>query len=65
MNKTLVVIFSLLALTISGCASSPDQKPSGTNRDAQYRMLVQKDKIIEVINRNAATKVKRPDKADD
>ena len=51
MMKAMVVIFSFLVLVISGCAGSPNPKPPGANMDAQYRMLVEKDKIIAVINR--------------
>jgi hypothetical protein len=51
MIKALVVNFIFLALVISGCAGSPNTKPLTANMDAQYRMLVEKDKIIEVINR--------------
>jgi hypothetical protein len=51
MIKALVVIFSFLALVISGCAGSPNTKPPTADMDAQYRMLVEKDKIIEIINR--------------
>ncbi len=51
MIKALVVIFSFLALVISGCAGSPNTKPPAADMDAQYRMLVEKDKIIELINR--------------
>jgi hypothetical protein len=51
MIKALVVIFSFLALVISGCAGSPNTKSPVTAMDAQYRMLVEKDKIIAVINR--------------
>ena len=51
MIRALVVIFSFLAIIINGCAGSPNTKPSAADMDAQYRMLVEKDKIIEVINR--------------
>ena len=51
MIRALIVIFSLLAFLLSGCAGSPDTKPPAADTDAQYRMLVEKDKIIEVINR--------------
>jgi hypothetical protein len=51
MIKAFVVIFSFLAIVISGCATRSEMKPSGANMDAQYRMLVEKDKIIAVINR--------------
>ncbi len=51
MIKALVVIFRSLALVISGCAGSPNTNPPAADMDAQYRMLVEKDKIIEVINR--------------
>ena len=51
MNKALAVIFSFLALVFSGCAGSPNTKPPAADMDAQFRILVEKDKIIEVINR--------------
>jgi len=51
MIKVLTVIFSLLVLVLGGCAGSPDTKHPAPDMEAQYRMLVEKDKIIEVINR--------------
>ncbi len=50
MIKAWVVIFSFMALIISGCAGSQNAKSPATDMQAQYRMLVEKDKIIEVIN---------------
>ncbi len=51
MIKALVVFISFVALVISGCAGRPDTRPPVPDMDAQYRGLVEKDKIIEVINR--------------
>jgi len=51
MIKAFVVFFSFLAVVISGCAGSPHTKPPAADMDAQYRVLVETDKIIEVINR--------------
>ena len=51
MNTTIATTFCFLALVISGCAGSPNTKPPAADMDAQYRILVEKDKIIEVINR--------------
>jgi hypothetical protein len=51
MVKALIAIFSLLALVISGCAGSQNTKAPAADMETQYRMLVEKDKIIGVINR--------------
>ncbi len=54
MNTTIVTIFCFLALVCSGCASSPKTNSLAADMDAQYRLLVEKDKIIEVINPHTA-----------
>ena len=51
MNTTIVTIFCFLTIVVGGCAGSSKTKPLAVDMDAQYRMLVEKDKIIEVINR--------------
>ena len=51
MINAVIVIISFLALAFSGCAGGPNTMPPAADMDAQYRMLVEKDKIIEVIYR--------------
>jgi hypothetical protein len=51
MKSTWVVILIAIALAISGCASSPATKPSAANLPEKYELLVEKDRIIEVIHR--------------
>ena len=51
MNTTIVIVFCFMAFAISGCAISPNTNQAAADMSTQYRMLIEKNKIIEVINR--------------
>ena len=51
MNKMIVVVFIFLAFVVSGCADISNNKPAEAYEYEQYDRLVEKDKIIEVLNR--------------
>ena len=51
MITTIVTVFCFLAFAISGCAISPNTNQAAADMSTQYRMLIEKNKIIEVINR--------------
>ena len=50
MNKTIVAVFIIAAFVVSGCADVSNTKSAGTYGNEQYDKLVEKDKIIEVLN---------------
>ena len=50
MNKTIVVALGIMAFMVSGCAGVSNTKSAGAYGIEQYDRLVEKDKIIEVLN---------------
>ena len=51
MREAILAALIAIAIALVGCASSSTTRNQAGGMDAQYKMLVEKDKIIEVINR--------------